>query len=118
MISINQSVSKNAEIIPSLLALHAISGCDYIPMMFGIGKMKAMKTAHKVPLLQIGDSDAQLDDVIKEGKHFVAECYGQKSSSSSENRSSIWRGKMDCAKKSAMPPALKSLPPTDEALPT
>ena len=101
--------------IPSLVALHAISGCDYIPMMFGIGKIKAMKTAHKVPLLQIGDSDAQLDDVIKEGKHFVAECYGQKSSSSSENRSMIWKYKTDGAKKSAKPPNLKSLPPTDKA---
>ena len=36
--------------------------------------------------------------------------------SSSENRCVIWKNKTDGAKKSAKPPALRSLPLTDEAL--
>ena len=43
-------------------------------------------------------------------------CYGQCSAGSSENRKTILKRKTDSAKKSARPPALKSLPPTDEAL--
>lgn len=116
MISINKSVADNYEIIPSLAAVHAISGCDYVPMMFGIGKLKALKAAYKMHLKHIGDIAADLDEVIKEGKQFVAECYGQKCLSSSINRAVMWKHKTDGAKKSAKPPALKSLPPTDEAL--
>ena len=115
-ISINKSVAENSEIIPSITAVHALTGCDYVPMMFGVGKLTALKIAKKVKLKKIGDIEATLDEVIKEGKKFVACCYGQNSLNSSENRAMIWKNKTDGAKKSAKPPNLKSLPPTDKAL--
>ena len=54
--------------------------------------------------------------VIQEGKRFVARCYGQVDERLSKNRRSICVNKTDGAKKSAKPPSLKNIPPTDEGL--
>ena len=116
LISINKSIAANENMIQSSSALHALSGCDSVPIMFGIGKSKALKAVSKVPLRYIGNVDAKLEDVMREGKQFVARCYEQNQLSSSENRCTIWKNKTDGAKKSAKPPALRSLPPTYEAL--
>ena len=41
LISINKSVGlSHHNVIPSLIALHALSGYKYVPMMFGTGKSK------------------------------------------------------------------------------
>ena len=40
LISISKSIAENTSPIPSLLSAHALTGCDTIPMMFGIGKTK------------------------------------------------------------------------------
>ena len=53
---------------------------------------------------------------MREGKQFVVKCYGQNQFSSSENRCIIWKNKTDDSQKSAIPSALRSLPPTDETL--
>lgn len=116
IVSINKSVHSNKKVVPYLIALHALSGCDTVPMLFGIGKAKALKAVEKVPLQHIGDTNSTIDLVIQEGKRFVTKCYGQVNESSSKNRRSIWVSKTDGAKKSAKPPLLKNLPPTDEAL--
>ena len=50
LISMSKSVAANENVIPSLIALHALSGCDSVPMMFGLGKSKALKAVSKVPL--------------------------------------------------------------------
>ena len=52
---------------PSLIALHALSGCNSVAMMFGIGKSKTLIAASKILLSQVGDVDANLEDVIQEG---------------------------------------------------
>ena len=116
LISIKKSVNAKEHIMPSLVALHAISGCDTVPMMFGIGKVKSLKVVEKVPLVHIGEVNAELEEVIDQEKRFLAKCYGQVETSSSKNRRTIWINKTDGAKKTAKPPALQSLPPTDEAL--
>ena len=43
LISIKKSVNAKQHIMLSLVALHAIPGCDTVPMMFGIGKIKSLK---------------------------------------------------------------------------
>ena len=116
LINVNKSVHNNKETIPSLIVMHALSGCDSVPMMFGIGKAKALKTLKNVPLKSIGDINADLEEVMNEGFTFVANCYGQKDTNSSKNRQTIWMKKTDDANKSSKPPTLKSLPPTNEAL--
>ena len=116
VINIKRSVDAKQHIMGSLVGLHAISGCDTVPMMFGIGKAKSLNAVEKVPLVYLGEKEENLTDVIEEGKKFVAECFGQTNPSSSLNRKNIWISKTDGAKKTAKAPTLKSLPPTDEAL--
>ena len=116
LININKSVHNNKETIPSLIAMHALSGCDSVPMMFGIGKAKALKALKNVPLKSIGDINADLEEVMNEGFTFVANCYGQKDTNSSKNRQTIWMKKTDGANKSSKPPTLKSLPPAMKPL--
>ena len=74
LININKSVHNNKETIPSLIAMHALSGCDLVPMMFGIGKAKALKALKNVPLKSIGNINADLEEVMNEGFKFVANC--------------------------------------------
>ena len=40
MVDINKTAKKNAEIVPSLIAAHAFSGCDSVAKMFSIGKRR------------------------------------------------------------------------------
>ena len=40
MVDINETAKGSAEIVPSLIAVHALLGCDNVPKMFGIGKKK------------------------------------------------------------------------------
>ena len=40
VVDINKPAIKNAEIVPSLIAAHALSGCDSVPKMLGIVKKK------------------------------------------------------------------------------
>ena len=117
LISINKSVPANKNVIPSLIALHVLFGCDSVPM-FGIGKSKALKkTVTQVLFRYTGDDvHANLEDVLQEGKLFVAKSYGQNQLSSSEKRYTLRKNKTDGAKKSAKLPALRSLPPTEKAL--
>ena len=116
LISINNTVEVHKLEIPSLIGLHALSGCDTVPMMFGIGKSKAMKSVRDAPLILLGEKDADIEEVMQEAFAFVSRCYGQYNHGSSENRQTIWKRKTDSARKSAKPTALKSLPPTDDAL--
>ena len=86
VVSIKRTVEKHSSIIPSLTALHAISGCDSVPKLFGIGKAKALTAMKKMPLNAVGNTDTARSDVIEEGKMFVAMLYGVDDSSSSHNR--------------------------------
>ena len=42
-IDIDLSAMRNCSIVPSLLAAHAVSGCDTVASYFGIGKVKVLK---------------------------------------------------------------------------
>ena len=86
LISISKSVAENTSLIPSLLSAHALTGCDTVPMMFGIGKPKLINIVNKFPLEYLGNKDAEEDDCMNEGKLFVAKCYGMTNASSTENR--------------------------------
>ena len=43
IINLQRTVEKNVDIVPFLLPLQAISGCDSVPMLFGIGRGKTLK---------------------------------------------------------------------------
>ena len=76
IISINRSVECNRDIIPSLVALHALTGCDSVPMMFGIGKARGLKALKGNPLQFIDKKSAAMEKVLNEGFKMVASCYG------------------------------------------
>ena len=63
-----------------------MSGCEYVPIVFGIGAAIALKVEQTTNLVHLGSSDADLQDVITEGKLFVAKFYALKSTCSSNNR--------------------------------
>ena len=86
VISIKDSVKKHIDIIPQIMSMHAMTGCDSVPMMYGVGKKKALSIIKKSPLLHLGDQTANEDDFINECKNFVAACYNGKSISSTDNR--------------------------------
>ena len=86
IISINESVENNKLLIPSLLSLHALTGCDTVAMLYGIGKKKAINIAKKYPLSYLGQECASPDQYLSESKKFIAACYGAKFESSSKNR--------------------------------
>ena len=56
----------------SLIGLHALSGCDTVSMMFGIGKSKALKAVKDAPLSLLGKTDADFDHVLQEASTFVS----------------------------------------------
>lgn len=78
LINIRRAVEKNIELVPSLIPLHSLTGCDTAP----IRKAKALAVLKKHLLKFLGDSTADIGDVKIEGKSFISRCYGMKDTSS------------------------------------
>ena len=76
LISINNTVEAHKLEIKSLIRLHALSGCDTVPMMFRIGKAKALKAVKDAPLSLLGEKDVDIEKVTREAIVFVSRCYG------------------------------------------
>ena len=55
VISIKGSVKKHIGIIPQIMSMHAMTGCNSVPIMYGEGKKKALSIIKKSPLLHLGD---------------------------------------------------------------
>ena len=86
VISIKDSVKKHIDISPQIMPMHPMTGYDSVPMIFGVGKKKALSIIKKSPLLHLGDQTAYEDDFINECKNFVTACYKGKSISCTDNR--------------------------------
>lgn len=84
--STGATAKQHADITCQLLAAHALTGCDTVGFMWGIGQAKAvivLSSGYK--LLKIDNPDMAMDEVLQEATHFAARCYGYVSS---ENMSS------------------------------
>ncbi|KAG0719750.1 hypothetical protein GWK47_049874 [Chionoecetes opilio] len=116
VIDIGATTKQHADIACQLLAAHALTGCDTVAFMWGIGKAKAVKVLSSgCKLLKIGNPDMAMDEVVQEATHIVARCYGCASSENmSSTRYEVWIGKTSKRKVTSIP-KLKSLPPTSEA---
>ena len=86
LINIRKMVEKHKDLIPSLLAVHVLIGCDSVPNMFGIGKGKALHLMKKCSLQCLGEKNSSYTDFMEESKKFVAHCYIMTEVSSSSNR--------------------------------
>ena len=82
VIDIGKTVDCHKDIIPSLLAGHALTGCDSVPKYFGIGKVKVCSLLKHYPLTHLGNIGAGMDLVFQESEIFIAACYGIKSAPS------------------------------------
>jgi len=114
-IDVNQTVIAHKDIIPHLLSMHGITGCDTVSKLQGIGKitaLTALKGGHFPPPL--GDLNVSQEDLVKEGTSFIGVCYGNPSTinSMSEHRFQKWKSMMKGKCKNFK---LETLPPTTEA---
>ncbi|KAG0718576.1 hypothetical protein GWK47_052177 [Chionoecetes opilio] len=116
VIDIGATTKQHADIACQLLAAHALTECDTVAFMWGIGKAKAVKVLSSgCKLLKNGNPDMAMDEVVQEATHFVERCYGCESSEKmSSTRYEVWIGKTSKRKVTSIP-KLKSLPPTSEA---
>ena len=117
VVDIAATVRKHSPIITQLLAAHAISGCDTVAQLSGLGKATIVKNLLKGPTLEkLSDKDADIRDVIAEATRFIAICYGKKGDaiSMSDVRYDVWlenTGRKTVKKT----PKLQSFPPTSES---
>ena len=66
-ININDTVKKHAQIVPFILPAHALSGCDSVPQLFGIGKTKVVNTLKKsFRLKELGNLTSDSDHILAE----------------------------------------------------
>ena len=114
-IYIKETARQHDAIIPAILPLHALTGCDSVAATYGLGKTKAITVARKGYTLDLlGQPMAAIDKVVKQATVFIATCYGLKTpcSSMTDCRQQQWAQKIG---KSSAAPKLCSLPPTTEA---
>ena len=115
VIDINETAKKHAKIVSSLIGAHALSGCDSVLKLYGIGKKTVIKHLkdQNLSLSSLGDTAASLANVYAESTKLISSCYGVKNVNNlSEVRFSVW-GK-HTGKKLRSTPKLESLPPTTE----
>jgi len=71
------SVNKHTALIPHVLAIHTITGCDTAAAIYGIGKSRAVTTSRNALVLDsLGITDAPWEDVEKEVAMFMIAAYG------------------------------------------
>ncbi|KAG0693693.1 hypothetical protein GWK47_027412 [Chionoecetes opilio] len=114
-IDVKETTCKHSAIVPELLALHALTGCDSVAATYGIGKTKAIAVARKgYTLDQLGKPLANIVEVTEQATAFMGACYGITTSTSSMTKihQKLWAQKTG---KSTAAPKLCSLLPTTEA---
>ena len=74
VIDISKTVDKQRDIIPDLLAAHALTGCDTTACLYGLGKgtmLKVLKTK-AVSIASIGNVLCDFSEVSKVSTNFIA----------------------------------------------
>jgi len=112
IIDVNKIVQQHNAVIPNLLGVHALSGCDTVSSFAGIGKATVFKRLMTfTDNLRLGDQSASLDEVTESCLRFVATLYGKEQETSLNSmRANIFKRKI--AGQRHIPPKLSSLPPT------
>ena len=80
LISIKKTAEKHGPITSCLPAMHALTSCDNVPRIFGIGKVSPLNILRKNPLNHLGNLDALPEVMTEEANTFVPRCYGAKNS--------------------------------------
>ncbi len=76
-IDVKETVRKHCTMIPEILALHALTGCNSVAASYGIGKKTAITVVKKgYKLDQLGQLTEYIANVTKQATAFMAACYG------------------------------------------
>ena len=83
LVSIKGTAENHRASISWVPSMHALSGCNTVSKMCGIGKVTSLKTISQNPLTFLGNPvtiklQITTSDVVQEVKLFVARCYGVK----------------------------------------
>ena len=111
---IKETVEANKEIMPSIVAAHALSGCDSVAPYHGVGKLSIIKRLKEgMKLLHMGCLNEDFGKVIEEATTLISDCYGYPDVSMTQCQNKVLYQKTSKARKKA--PDLQSLPPTSDA---
>ena len=114
LIDICKTTEQHRDIVPNLLAAHALSGCDTVAQFHGIGKATILKKLKAgFALKAVGIVEANIEDVLRESTLIISSCYQHQCNQMTEARIKAWSTKTGKARKTA--PTLASLPPTTES---
>ena len=118
-LDIQSTARKHKSLLPDILAIHALSGCDSVAALHGIGKGIAINTALSLleqgySMPQFGQNNAVLQDIVSAGTKFYSKCYGFPATSVTKCRQLVW-AKRAGNRSLTGAPKLASLPPTNEA---
>ena len=105
VIDIGASAAQHKEVVKHLPAADALTGCDTVSYIYGIGKVSALKVLKSgMTLNLLGQHDADLDDVVSEATRFIDACYGSRTKGDlSEIRYTMWASKMANTKITSAP---------------
>ena len=92
---VQAKVLRQPDLVPKILAIHVLRGCDTVPAGYGIGKPTALKAAANYSLAKLGHTNSTVEEIL-------TEC-----------RQRMWSFKTGNKPSSA--PKLKTLPLTTEA---
>ena len=100
IIDIRQTALKHKHITTYMPAVHALTGCDTVSYLFGIGKATALKVllGGQHPI-ELGQQGADKGKLISEATTFVAACYGSKvEGDMTTHRYQMWKSIMENTK--------------------
>lgn len=69
-IYIKKTFIAHINVVPSLPAVRALTGCDFVPGMYGIEKGNAISVTKKMQLVSLGQLSASLDEIVMEVRIF------------------------------------------------
>ena len=80
LIDTDETAKKHVKIVPSLIGAHALSGCDSVPKLYGIGKKTVIEHLkdQNLSLSNLGDTAASLANVYAKSTKLISSCYGVK----------------------------------------
>ena len=87
IVDIGLTVKANKEIIPSIPAAHAASGCDAVVPYHGVRKSSIVKKTYNGKELKLlGNTEACIHEVENETATLISSCYGFETNNMTECR--------------------------------
>ena len=97
---VNKTVESDTNLIPSLLAAHALSGCNTTARYCGIVKETVVKQLKKgLQLLQLGYTESDSTDTLQECSEVISSCYDSPTANMNDCRIKTWQVKAYKARK-------------------